>query len=49
MDGRLIKTLEIKQNQSNFEFDLQNLRQGIYILDLKSANNDKKTLKIIKK
>ena len=49
MDGRLIKTFDIKTNQRNFEFDLQNVRQGIYFLDIQGANNEKKTLKIIKK
>lgn len=49
MDGRLIKAMDLKTDQNNFEIDFQSLGKGLYILDIKGKNDERKTIKIIKK
>ncbi len=48
LDGRLVKSQNINTGVKSSAIGLQNLVEGIYLLQLKD-NNDKKTIKIIKK
>jgi hypothetical protein len=46
--GKLVKTQNFAKNQVRYEINTSDLATGIYILKIRSANNDVKTLKISK-
>jgi HYR domain/Secretion system C-terminal sorting domain len=46
--GKLVKTQNFAKNQVRYEVNTADLSQGVYILKIRSANNDVKTIKIVK-
>ena len=46
MTGQLVKSF--KNQSDNFQYDIADLNQGIYLVKVTDANNNEKTLRLIK-